>query len=207
MKKIALLLLLFLALPATSYCQEKPVVTLFYAPHCNACFKIKEEILPPLKEKYEGKIRWQALDTHDSENLGMLEAVTDYFEGEMALIPTMIVGNHFLVGYDEIEAGINEAIEKARDNVREGEGISRPLEKSEVFPPMVIHMVEVGEQTGELEDMLERVSIAYENEVEASVNALTAMLEPVMILVMAVGVGFALIAILMPLVDMTKGLK
>lgn len=102
---------------------------------------------------------------------------------------------------------IKEAIETAKENVREGEGISKPLEKSEVFPPMVIHMVEVGEQTGELENMLNRVSMAYEKEVEASVNALTAMLEPIMILIMAVGVGFALIAVLMPLVDMTSGLK
>jgi general secretion pathway protein F len=101
---------------------------------------------------------------------------------------------------------IKQAVEDAKENIREGQNIARPLERSGVFPPMVIHMIEVGEQTGELEDMLSRVSVAYENEVEAAVNGLTALLEPIMILVMAVGVGFALIAIILPLVDMTQGL-
>lgn len=102
---------------------------------------------------------------------------------------------------------IKKAIESARENVREGEGISRPLERSEVFPPMVIHMIKVGEQTGELENMLMRVSTAYDNEVEASINTLTTLLEPVMIIIMAFGVGFALISILLPLVDMTQGIR
>ena len=102
---------------------------------------------------------------------------------------------------------IKKAIESGKENVREGEGVSRPLEKSGVFPPMVIHMIQVGEQTGELESMLMRVSVAYDNEVEASINTLTTMLEPIMILIMAFGVGFAMISILLPLVDMTQGLR
>lgn len=102
---------------------------------------------------------------------------------------------------------IKQAVVDSRENIREGESIARPLERSEVFPPMVIHMIQVGEQTGELEDMLQRVSKSYENEVEASVNAMTTMLEPIMILIMAVGVGFALVSIILPLVDMTQGIK
>lgn len=101
---------------------------------------------------------------------------------------------------------IRNAVESAKENIREGEGIARPLERSEVFPPMVIHMIQVGEQTGELEDMLSRVSKAYDNEVTAAVNAMTTLLEPIMILVMAVAVGFMLVAIMLPLVEMTQGL-
>ena len=101
---------------------------------------------------------------------------------------------------------IKGAVESAKENIREGEGIAKPLERSEVFPPMVIHMIQVGEQTGELEDMLARVSKAYDNEVSAAVNALTTLLEPIMILVMAVAVGFMLVAIMLPLVEMTQGI-
>ena len=99
-----------------------------------------------------------------------------------------------------------DAIETSRDNIREGESIAKPLDRSGVFPPMVIHMIAVGEQTGELEDMLMRVSKAYENEVETSINALTALFEPVMILIMGGFVAFAVMAIILPIMDMTQGL-
>jgi len=102
---------------------------------------------------------------------------------------------------------IKKAVEESKENIREGESIARPLERSEVFPPMVIHMIEVGEQTGELENMLDRISISYDNEVEAAVNGLTSLLEPILILAMAGLVGFAVIAILLPIMDMTQGLK
>jgi len=122
MKRAVFLLLIFLILPIFSYGQEGPqeeaVVTFFYSPHCNACFKIKEEIFPPLMEKYEDKVSWQLLDTFDSENLSLLEAVTDYFGGQTALVPAILVGNSFLVGLVSIEENINAAIEAA---FKEGE--------------------------------------------------------------------------------------
>jgi general secretion pathway protein F len=102
---------------------------------------------------------------------------------------------------------IKEAVESGKENIREGESIAKPLERSGVFPPMVIHMIEVGEKTGELENMLNRVSIAYDNEVEATINGLTALLEPIMILVMGGVVGFAVLSILLPIMDMTSGLN
>lgn len=102
---------------------------------------------------------------------------------------------------------IKKAVEDSRENIREGESIARPLERSEVFPPMVIHMIEVGEKTGELENMLNRVSAAYDNEVEAAINGLTSLMEPILILVMAFFVGFAVISIMLPIMDMTSGLS
>ncbi len=101
---------------------------------------------------------------------------------------------------------IEGAIEDAKDNIREGQSIARPLEVSGVFPPMVIHMIMVGEQTGELEEMLFRVSDAYDREVASAITGMMALLEPMMILGMAAAVGFAVISILMPIMDMTTGL-
>ena len=101
---------------------------------------------------------------------------------------------------------IRKAVETSRDNIKEGESIARPLERSEVFPPMVIHMIEVGEKTGELESMLNRVSVAYDNEVEAAISGLVSLLEPAMILVMAGFVGFVVLAMVLPIMDMTSGL-
>ncbi len=102
---------------------------------------------------------------------------------------------------------LEKAIETARENVKEGEAIAKPLERSGVFPPIVLHMIHVGEQTGELENMLFRVADAFENEVTATINGLTAVFEPLMLLVMAGFVGFAVIAIMLPIMDMTSGLQ
>ncbi|MCB9475815.1 MAG: type II secretion system inner membrane protein GspF [Deltaproteobacteria bacterium] len=102
---------------------------------------------------------------------------------------------------------IQEAIETATDNIREGQPIARPLEQSEVFPPMVIHMITVGEQTGELEEMLFRISDAYDREVAAAIRGMMSVFEPAMLLAMAAGVAFAVMAILLPIMDMTSGLQ
>ncbi|HPM77245.1 MAG TPA: type II secretion system inner membrane protein GspF [bacterium] len=102
---------------------------------------------------------------------------------------------------------LEKAIENARENVKEGEAIAKPLERSGIFPPVVIHMIHVGESTGELENMLFRVADAYEVEVESTINGLTAIFEPIMLLAMAGLVGFAVIAILLPIMDMTSGLQ
>ncbi len=102
---------------------------------------------------------------------------------------------------------LEKAIENARENVKEGEAIAKPLERSGIFPPVVIHMIHVGESTGELENMLFRVADAYEVEVETTINGLTAIFEPIMLLAMAGLVGFAVIAILLPIMDMTSGLQ
>jgi general secretion pathway protein F len=99
---------------------------------------------------------------------------------------------------------IEEAIIKARESISEGATIADPLRRSGVFPPIVIHMVAIGEKSGELEAMLLKVSDAYDNEVESIITGLTAMLEPIMIVVMAGIVFFIMISILMPLFQMNN---
>jgi general secretion pathway protein F len=102
----------------------------------------------------------------------------------------------------------NSVLEKvvvdASSSIREGESIAEPLRASGRFPPIVIHMIAVGERSGQLEEMLENVSIAYDAQVDAKVSALTALLEPVMILVMGVSAGFIVFAILLPLMQMNQ---
>ncbi len=99
-----------------------------------------------------------------------------------------------------LEGVITSAIE----SIREGEGISEPLKRSGAFPPMVTHMIAVGERSGQLEQMLDNVSRAYEAEVENKVAAMTSLLEPVMIGVMGGAVGFIVLAIMMPLMQMNN---
>lgn len=94
---------------------------------------------------------------------------------------------------------IRMAIEKARENIKEGETIVGPLERSGEFPPVVLQMIRVGEKTGELENMLEQVSVSYDRQVEVEVSALTALLGPIMILVMALIVVFILMSALLPM--------
>ena len=102
---------------------------------------------------------------------------------------------------------IASAISQVHDAVKEGESIVQPLEASGVFPPMVISMVDVGEETGQLPEMLLKVADVYDDEVDNSVAALTSMLEPIMIVFLAVVVGTIVIALFMPLISIIGGLQ
>ena len=97
---------------------------------------------------------------------------------------------------------LEKVIEDARVAIREGESIAATLKKSGQFPSMMCHMVAVGERSGQLEAMLENVAGAYERDVEMEVSRLTSLLAPIMILMMAVGVGFIIFSILVPIMDM-----
>jgi general secretion pathway protein F len=99
---------------------------------------------------------------------------------------------------------LEEVISNAIGSIREGESIAEPLKRSGRFPPMVTHMIAVGERSGQLEQMLENVSNAYEADVTTKVAMLTAMLEPMIILIMGGMVFFIAVAILMPLVQMNQ---
>lgn len=94
------------------------------------------------------------------------------------------------------------AIDKATDNIREGESIAGPLKKSGQFPPIVIHMINVGEKTGELELMLNQVSEAYDFQVKNDVDGLTSLLTPVMLVLMGGVISIVIFAILMPMFEM-----
>lgn len=96
------------------------------------------------------------------------------------------------------------AIEEARDSIREGHSIAPPLQRSGLFPSMLVHMIAVGERSGELEQMLAKAADAYDNEVEMSVSALTSVMEPVMILFMGGIVLFIVLAILLPIFEMNQ---
>jgi len=95
-------------------------------------------------------------------------------------------------------------VEDARASVREGEGIAKPLRQAGRFPPMVTHMIAVGERSGQLEEMLLHVADSYDQQIEVRVGAMTSILEPLLIVVMGVVVGGIAFAILMPLLQLNE---
>jgi general secretion pathway protein F len=97
---------------------------------------------------------------------------------------------------------LEKVIEEARDAIREGESIAAPLRRSKEFPSMMVHMVAVGERSGQLETMLENVAVAYERDVDGKVARLTTVLSPLLIVIMAMAVGFIVLSILQPIMDM-----
>jgi type IV pilus assembly protein PilC len=100
---------------------------------------------------------------------------------------------------------IANAVASVHDSVKEGETITAPLEASGVFPPMVISMVDVGEQTGALPEMLLKIADNYDEEVDNAVAAMTSLLEPIMIIFLAVVVGSIVIAMFLPLIALMQG--
>jgi type IV pilus assembly protein PilC len=97
---------------------------------------------------------------------------------------------------------IGDAVGAVHESVKEGETITAPLEASNVFPPMVISMVDVGEQTGALPEMLMKIADNYDDEVDNAVSAMTSLLEPIMIVFLAIVVGSIVIALFLPLITM-----
>lgn len=97
---------------------------------------------------------------------------------------------------------LEEAVEGARQNIREGETIADPLKRSGEFPALVTHMIAVGERSGEMEEMLRRVSQIYDGEVDRVITRLTSLMEPIMILAMGLIVFFIVVAILLPIFEM-----
>jgi type IV pilus assembly protein PilC len=102
---------------------------------------------------------------------------------------------------------VANAIAKIHDSVKEGESVVGPMESSGVFPPMVTSMVQVGEETGQLPDMLVKVADVYEGEVDNVVASLTSILEPIMIVMLAVIVGTIVIALFLPMVRLITGMS
>ncbi len=107
-----------------------------------------------------------------------------------------VVGNRVLEG----------VLQEARERVRHGAGLADPLRRSGAFPPVVYHMIATGEASGNLEEGLRNVATAFEEEVETNVDALTSLLEPVMILAMGLVVGFIVLAVLLPIFDINQAI-
>src|SRR6266705_2724556 len=102
---------------------------------------------------------------------------------------------------------IHNAVMESRASIAGGDTISAPLAKSKVFPPMVISMIAVGEQTGGLDEMLSKIADFYDGEVEAAVSALLSLLEPIMIVVLGVIVGGMVVAMYLPIFDMVNAVQ
>ncbi len=99
---------------------------------------------------------------------------------------------------------LEKVVEGAKEAIKEGDSIAAPLKRSGEFPPMVVHMIAVGERSGQLETMLHNVAAAYQNEVEMKLERLTTLLEPFMILTMGGAVAFVVFSILMPILQMNQ---
>ncbi|MFZ4506294.1 MAG: type II secretion system F family protein [Fimbriimonas sp.] len=102
---------------------------------------------------------------------------------------------------------MSDALLEARARIREGDRIGDPLEESKLFPPMVVHMIGVGEESGSLDFMLQKIADFYESEVEATLASLTAAIEPLMIVGLGFVVGFIVVSMFLPLVDVISKLS
>lgn len=102
---------------------------------------------------------------------------------------------------------IHNAVMESRSSIAGGETIAGPLQKSKVFPPMVISMIAVGEQTGGLDEMLSKIADFYDEEVDAAVTALLSLMEPIMIVVLGVIVGGMVVAMYLPIFDMVNAIQ
>ncbi|HEY2406497.1 MAG TPA: type II secretion system inner membrane protein GspF [Polyangiaceae bacterium] len=160
------------------------------------------------KRTPEGKLRWDTIRLAFPifGRLTLLVSVARFsrtlatlLSSGVQLLQAMEIGRAVLEN-ERLESVVSEAI----GSIRGGESIAEPLKRSKRFPPMVTHMIAVGEKTGQLEQMLENVSRAYEADVEVKVIALTSMLEPLMIVLLGGIVGFIAMAILMPLIQMNE---
>jgi general secretion pathway protein F len=160
------------------------------------------------KRTPKGKLRWDTfvLRAPLFGRLALLVAVARFsrtlatlLSSGVQLLAAMEIGRNVLENA-KLEIVIGEAI----GSIRGGESIAEPLKRSKAFPPMVTHMIAVGEKTGQLEAMLENVSKSYEADVEVRVAALTSLLEPITIVILGGAVGFIAIAILMPMIQMNQ---
>ena len=112
-----------------------------------------------------------------------------------------------IIGETAGNAVIAKAINDARNAIRDGQRISTPLAASELFPAMVTHMIDIGEETGRLSEMLVKVSDFYDAEVDAAVKGLTSMIEPMLIVFMGVVVGFIAISVMAPMFKLVSSIN
>ena len=150
-------------------------------------FKLKMPVLGPVVSKVAISRFTRTLGTLVSSGVPILQALTIVRETSGNVV-------------------IANAVTAVHESVKEGETITAPLEASGVFPPMVISMVDVGEQTGALPEMMMKIADNFDDEVDNAVAAMTSLLEPIMIIFLAVIVGSIVIAMFLPLIDLMNGL-
>jgi general secretion pathway protein F len=160
------------------------------------------------KKTAAGRLRWDTirLKLPIFGRLNLLVAVARFSRTLATLLSSGVqLLQAMEIGINVLEnARLELAVKDAIGSIREGESIAVPLKRSGQFPPMMTHMIAVGEKSGQLEAMLENVSKSYEADVETRVVALTSLLEPIMIVAMGGAVGFIAMAILMPLLQMNE---
>ncbi len=150
-------------------------------------FKLKVPVIGPVVSKVAISRFTRTLGTLVSSGVPILQALT---------IVRETAGNVIIAN----------AVNAVHESVKEGETITAPLEASGVFPPMVISMVDVGEQTGALPEMMMKIADNFDEEVDNAVAAMTSLLEPIMIVFLAVIVGSIVIAMFLPLIDLMNGM-
>jgi type IV pilus assembly protein PilC len=117
-----------------------------------------------------------------------------------------ILGALEIVAQTSGNAILTNAIEQSRESIRQGDNLARPLETCPIFPPMVVRMIQVGERSGALEVLLEKISEFYDQQVSATVDALTSLIEPLMIGVMGLMVGGIVLSVFLPIFEMQKSI-
>jgi general secretion pathway protein F len=147
--------------------------------------KLKLPILGPINQMVAVARFTRTLSTLLTGGVPMLNALD---------IVRNVVDNHVIA----------QAIDEARGNISEGENISGPLKKSGQFPPIVIHMVSIGEKTGDLENMLGRVADAYDFQVKNKLEGMTSIIGPIMTVVMGLVIGVIVLAVLVPMFELTN---
>jgi len=149
--------------------------------------KLKLPIIGPVQTKIVAARFSRTLSTLLASGLPLLDAIE---------IVAKVVDNYV----------VEKGLMRAKDQVSKGVPLSKPIEEMGAFPPMINHMVRIGEETGQLEPILNKVADFYDREVETAVAQLTTMLEPAIIVVLAVVVGFVVISIVQPMFGMYKGI-
>jgi general secretion pathway protein F len=140
-----------------------------------------------------GPLKLKVATSRFSRNLGMMLASGIELLTALAIVKN-IIGNIIL----------EDAVEDAIEGVREGNSLAGELNKSELFPRLLIHMTAIGEKTGQLESMLLRAASAFESEIDSVVSALTSIMEPLLIIFLAFVVGGILASVMLPMLEMTS---
>ncbi|WP_164015088.1 type II secretion system inner membrane protein GspF [Pyxidicoccus trucidator] len=159
----------------------------------------------------KGKPKWDRI-TLRAPVVGSLVRLLSISRFARTLATLLKSGVPLLAAMDIVKAVMTntvlaEVVEKARDSIREGESIATPLKRSGEFPPLVYHMVAIGERSGQLEDMLTNVADNYETQVNVRIGALTSLLEPLLIVVMGAVIAFVALSILLPILQVNSAIR
>ncbi|WP_338867447.1 type II secretion system inner membrane protein GspF [Myxococcus stipitatus] len=159
----------------------------------------------------KGKPKWDRI-TLNAPIVGNLVRLLSISRFARTLSTLLKSGVPLLAAMDIVKAIMTntvlaEVVEKARDSIREGESIANPLKRSGEFPPLVYHMVAIGERSGQLEEMLTNVADNYETQVNVRIGALTSLLEPLLIVVMGAVIAFVALSILMPILQVNSAIR